>query len=128
MKEIYCCSCEKDVLAKQITGDVAYPNSLKLYTKKFWQCSACLCFVGCHPSGKPLGVIPTKQMRKLRSEIHGWIDDLWKKQICSRGKIYSKMSELMGVEEFHTAKLKTIAEHYQALECAKKLDKQIKGY
>lgn len=123
--QIYCCNCEKDVEAAQITGEQAYPHLPSLFVKKFWQCPHCHNFVGAHEkgplAGHPFGVIATPELKRLRQQIHNLIDPLWKIMRIDRKVIYKKMSKAMG-KEYHTGEIRTIEEAEQALMHARKIN------
>ena len=118
--EVYCCPCQKDVQAIQIIGRKAYPHRADLAAKLFWQCPRCLRFVGSHRSGKPLGVIPTKQVREARRHIHSLLDPLWKDnrrggQQWTRNNLYKVIGKHLGYE-YHTAEIRTIEEAHKVWE------------
>ncbi len=120
-KAIYCCSCNKEILANKITGEKIYNHREDLYHLIFWQCPFCELYVGSHKeTNEPLGIIPTKEMKDLRIEIHNILDPLWKDGKITRGKIYRRMSGFLK-KEYHTASLSTIEEHQNALRYAELL-------
>jgi hypothetical protein len=125
MTKLYCCGCSEKVEPILIFGDEAYPHRKDLYNLKFWICEKCLNFVGCHKHGDgdvPLGCIPTKEIKKLRMQIHSLIDPIWKSGKLKRGQIYKIMSDKLGFK-YHTASLKTVNECQDALTYAKELQK-----
>jgi hypothetical protein len=105
---IWCCGCECEVKAFHKTGKDIYPHRPDLATKQFWQCATCGNYVGCHPGGKkPLGNIPTPELRNARSHVHAILDPIWKTKRMARGAIYAKISERIGYQ-YHTGEIKTI--------------------
>ena len=111
--KIYCCNCEKDVNARLTDGEEIYPNRSDLYDLPFWKCDDCGEFVGCHHQTsdrtKPLGVIPTKEIKQKRQEIHRLMDPIWKNGKMRRNELYKKLSKTLGYN-FHTAGIKTVKE------------------
>ena len=124
-RKIYCCKCQDEIIARQTNGLEVYPHRLDLQDKKFFICDICLQFVGCHKnSGEPLGVIPTKEFKEIRKQIHALIDPLWKNNNSDRTAVYKAMTTLMKLDRtYHTADLKTKEEHDCALKVAQLLSK-----
>lgn len=114
---IYCCGCQKDVEARLTDGREIYPHRSDLYGLPFWKCDTCKNFVGCHHKTKnrtrPLGCIPTAEIKNARQHIHRILDPLWKKGGWKRGKLYARIAEEMGIEEYHTAELRTVEDARQ---------------
>jgi len=116
-EKIYCCECGKDVDARLTTGREIYPPREDLHNHPFWKCDGCKNYVGCHHKVKsdpikPLGNIPTPEMRKARNHIHKLIDPLWKaykEPFRARAWIYRWLSGKIGYQ-YHTAEIKTIEE------------------
>ena len=105
---IWCCGCNADVSVVHKTGKDIYPHRSDLAGKLFWQCPTCKNYVGCHPGGnKPLGNIPTPELRKARSHVHAILDPIWKSKRMARGAIYAKISERIG-RQYHTGEIKTV--------------------
>lgn len=115
-RNIYCCHCQKDVTARLTDGREIYPHRLDLYSLPFWKCDTCGNFVGCHHKTKdrtrPLGVIPTKQLKDARMKIHALIDPLWQSGAISRKKLYEELTEALGWR-YHTANIRSIEEARQ---------------
>ena len=115
IKIIHCCGCEKQVFAEKKSGEEIYKHREDLKDLILWQCPFCELYVGSHKeTSEPLGIIPTKEMKDLRIEIHNILDPLWKDGKITRGKIYRRMSDFLK-KEYHTASLSTIEEHKLAL-------------
>ena len=117
-RKIYCCECAKDVNAKLITGKEAYPHRRDLYHLPFWRCDTCNNFTGCHYKTKnrtrPLGVIPTAEIKKARQKIHHILDPLWMSGKYERDELYSELSKALGWD-YHTAELRTMEQVVQVL-------------
>lgn len=111
---IYCCGCQKEVDARLTTGAEIYPHRSDLHSLPFWKCDGCGNHVGCHHKTKdrtrPLGNIPTKELREARKHIHALLDPLWKDGNIKRGKLYAQIVEALGTKQFHTAEIRTIEE------------------
>lgn len=111
--EIYCCGCFADVKARLTSGAEIYPHRSDLHKIPFWKCKACGNHVGCHYKTKnrtrPLGNIPTPEIRSARQHIHKILDPLWTGKRVSRRRIYERISEKIGYN-YHTANIKTIDE------------------
>lgn len=126
---IYCCGCEEEVETVIKDGSVVYPHRPDLKHKEFFVCETCNNFVGMNTrSGKPLGVIPTKEISSFRQTIHGLIDPLWKDEIITRSALYKKLSKELGYDEYHTANLRTADECRKVIRYAIKLRGKLYGY
>lgn len=110
---IYCVACEKDVKARLTDGKEIYPHRADLAKLPFWKCDACRNYVGCHHKTKnrtrPLGLIPTKELRNARKHIHALIDPWWKEKGVDRQYIYHWLTDQLGWE-YHTAKIRSVEE------------------
>lgn len=106
--KIYCTGCKSDVEARLIDGAEAYPYREDLASLPFWKCDTCKNFVGCHHKTKnrtkPLGNIPTKELKVARQYIHKILDPLWQSGTYTRGQLYNRISDFMGFK-YHTAEL-----------------------
>jgi len=112
-KQIYCCECGQDVFARLTDGREIYPHREDLAELPFWRCDDCGNYVGCHHKThnrtKPLGNIPTPEIRGLRQDIHNILDPLWKDGPLQRGEVYDKISAALG-RKYHTAGIRSVAE------------------
>lgn len=110
---IYCCGCQKEIKARLISGEEIYPHRKDLFDLPFWKCDTCGNYVGCHHKTKerikPLGNIPTKELREARKHIHKILDPIWKTGKMPRGKLYAELNKKLGYI-YHTAEIKTIEE------------------
>lgn len=113
VRRIYCCGCGKDVDARLTNGGEIYSHRPDLHSLPFWRCDACGNFVGCHHKTKnrtkPLGYIPTAELKKARKHLHALIDPIWQSGKMSRRELYAAMSRDLGWE-YHTARTRTIDE------------------
>ena len=111
-RELFCCGCEKEVEARLTDGREVYPHRGDLFGLPFWKCDNCGNYVGCHHKTKdrtrPLGNIPTKELKNARQHIHRVLDPIWKSGLQPRGKLYARIAKELGVSEYHTAELKTL--------------------
>lgn len=111
-RAIYCTGCQGDVNARLTSGVEIYPHRTDLAALPFWRCDECKNFVGCHHKTstptRPLGCIPTPEIKRARSEIHRVLDPIWKRGKMKRGKLYCKIADKLGWESYHTADLRSI--------------------
>jgi hypothetical protein len=112
--EIYCCGCQENILARLTNGEEIYPSRNDLSQIPFWICDKCQNHVGCHHKGyqptKPLGCIPTPELRKARRYIHQLIDPLWKTGGWKRKDVYQSLANLLDLPQYHTGNIRTIEE------------------
>lgn len=110
---IYCCGCSEKVIARLTDGAEIYPHRHDLHDLPFWICDTCKNYVGCHHRSnnktKPLGCIPTKEIKNARMHIHELLDPIWKSGKISRKDLYAMITHHVGWS-FHTAKIRTIDE------------------
>lgn len=113
--KIFCINCNKDIEAVLTSGKEIYTHRTDLYNLKFYKCPICKNYVGCHKgTDKPLGCIPTKQLKQARMKAHNYIDKYWKTGICKRKEIYKILSNHFGYE-YHNGNTKTIEECEEAI-------------
>ena len=112
--KLYCCQCKDEVQARLTNGGEVYPHRPDLADLPFWKCDTCGNHVGCHhktrDQTRPLGNIPTKELKNARQHIHRILDPIWKEKKMPRGKLYARLARELGLEEYHTAEIKTIDE------------------
>jgi len=112
MQIIYCTHCKKDIEARLTNGAEIYPHRTDLEQLPFWIC-ACGNFVGCHHKTneptKPLGCIPTWEIKNARQHIHALLDPIWKSGKIRRQTLYAKISDKLGYT-YHTAEIRDIEE------------------
>lgn len=125
--KIYCCGCEKDVEARITNGGEIYPTRLDLKYKLLFVCDDCGNYVGTHEdSEKPLGCIPTKEIRQKRMLIHDILDPLWKQKRITRQYLYQKLARKLQVKEYHTADIKSVEEANKVIAVAELLREELK--
>lgn len=110
---LWCCGCGVEVQARLTDGREVYPHRSDLAGLPFWKCDACGNHVGCHHKTKertrPLGNIPTPELRNARSHIHRILDPIWKQGRMPRGKLYAVLSDKIG-RQYHTAEIRSVEE------------------
>lgn len=119
--QIFCCGCNQDIQARLTNGveiyqkpaDVSYWHKNEEYTKlPFWICDTCKNYVGCHHKTKeptkPLGCIPTKEIRDWRGYLHRLIDKHWETS-KERKEVYSKITKEIGCQ-YHSAEIRSVEE------------------
>lgn len=111
---LYCCGCLTEVEARLTDGKEIYPHRRDLAGLPFWRCDVCRNYVGCHHKTedrtKPLGCIPTPELKRARNHIHRILDPLWRRGIMKRADLYSRVARSLGRDEYHTADIRTIDE------------------
>lgn len=111
--KIYCVGCSQDVEARLTSGLEIYPHRDDLGHLPFWKCDGCRNFVGCHHKTadptRPLGIIPTREIREARKHIHRLLDPIWKKKRMTRKEVYAELSGRLGYE-YHTGEICKIEE------------------
>lgn len=124
--KIYCCGCEAHVNARLTDGKEIYPHRKDLYKLPFWKCDECNNFVGCHHKTNdrtaPLGCIPTKEIRSVRSLVHSELDPLWKGGKYTRKQLYAILNQKTGMEGgYHTAKIRSVDDGMKIYQLLKSL-------
>ena len=113
-RSIWCCGCEADVQARLTNGSEVYPHRRDLASLPFWRCDTCQNFVGCHHKTKqptkPLGCIPTPEIKRARSHIHRILDPIWKRGKMERREVYIRIANALGIDEYHTADIRSVEE------------------
>ena len=111
--KIYCVECNNKIKAVLTNGKEIYPHREDLHKLPFWKCPECNNYVGCHHKTKkrtrPLGVIPTKEIRNARKHIHALLDPIWKNGQIKRGELYNMISKRLGFR-YHSADIRSIPE------------------
>lgn len=105
------------------SGAEIYPHRPDLAALPRWVCDGCKNHVGTHHKTseptKPLGNIPSPELKTARIHIHALIDPAWKSKKVSRRKIYAHLSCILG-RDYHTAELRTVDEARTVYAAAKK--------
>lgn len=118
--KLLCINCNKEVEAELVTGAIIYPHRPDLAKKYFYKCPICGEYVGCHPdSTKPLGCIPSKELRQARIKVHDKLDILWKSGKYKRAEIYKTLSEHFGYK-YHNGNTQTVKECEEAIRVLEK--------
>lgn len=122
--KIFCCQCAKNVDARLTDGAEIYPHRPDLHALPFWKCDACKNYVGCHhrttERTRPLGVIPTKEIKSARKQIHKLLDPIWERGKMKRGQVYKRISDALGYE-FHTAEIRSVEEAQKITQIVKRI-------
>ena len=129
--KLYCCGCGNDTTPRLTDGEEIYPHRQDLFSLPFWKCDACGNFVGCHHKTKdptrPLGCIPTPEIKKARQSIHRALDPLWKTYRNgvkrSRRNVYATLSKRLGYQ-YHTAEVRDTEEAGRVLSIIKEMSEQ----
>lgn len=112
-REIHCVACQSKVMARLTNGGEIYPHREDLSNLPFWKCGGCGNFVGCHYKTKdrtrPLGCIPTPELKRARQHLHRLIDPLWQSGKLKRGELYKRLSDQLGWK-YHTAQIRSVEE------------------
>lgn len=119
--KLYCCGCEKEVIALRSSGATIYPHRHDLNSLIFYACPVCKNWVGTHKDGKPLGVIPTPEIRSARRRIHAVLDPIWESGKLKRKEVYKRLSDALGYE-YHTANIRSIREAEKILQTLKGIE------
>ena len=110
---IYCCGCAVNVKARLTDGAEIYPHRHDLTELPFWKCDVCGNFVGCHHKTqertRPLGCIPTQQIREARKQVHALADPLWQSGRIERSALYAEISKRVGWT-YHTSMIRSVEE------------------
>lgn len=113
MVTIWCCACGKDVDARLTNGAEVYPHRPDLADIPRWRCDDCGNHVGTHHKTKtptkPLGNIPSAEIKKARIKIHQLIDPVWQSGRMKRSTLYASMSKQLGYK-YHTGEIRTVEE------------------
>ena len=120
--DIHCCGCSQKVNARLTDGVEIYPHRKDLKSLPFWKCDDCGNYVGCHHKTKnrtrPLGCIPTKELKDARQHIHKVIDRIWQSGGMTRKQLYKRLSDDLG-RNYHTANIRSIEEAREVYRLAK---------
>lgn len=109
---IWCCGCGETVTARLTDGAEIYPHRRDLAALPFWRCDGCGNFVGCHHKTddptRPLGCIPTPEIKRARSHVHRILDPIWKRGKMKRAAVYAELAERLGWNDYHTADIRSV--------------------
>ena len=123
---IWCCACGTHVLAERVSGTTVYPHRPDLAKKRFWSCPECRHYVGAHrDTMKPLGTIPTPQIRTRRAQLHSELDPLWKHYGLNRKQLYARLAKMLGIEEFHIGEVNSDEEADRVSACIDLIEEEL---
>lgn len=124
-RDVFCCGCQRDVQARLTEGSEVYPHRSDLSDVPYWKCDACGNFVGCHHKTsdrtRPLGCIPTPELRAARQQIHKVIDPIWRSGHVDRSRLYSALARVVGVDHYHTAEIRSVEQAHAVCVAAKEM-------
>ena len=76
--KVTCPYCDSP--AQLVTGVTIYPHRSDLHDKRFYLCTPCDAYVGCHPgTERPLGRLANAELRQAKMAAHAAFDELWKR-------------------------------------------------
>lgn len=91
-----CNYCNNEALL--VSGKEVYPHRPDLYRKRFYLCSPCNAYVGCHMNTTiPLGSLANENLRKIRRQAHDMFDPLWKTSLITRKKAYKLLASHLSI-------------------------------
>lgn len=101
-----------------VGGVVIYPHRPDLAAKRFWYCSGCQAWVGCHRgTDRRLGHLADANDRALKSGAHFNFDKLWRDGHMTRKAAYNWLADQMDMKRgtchigwMKTAELKKVIE------------------
>lgn len=96
--DIKCDYCSRP--AELVGGQTIYPHRPDLFDLKFWLCTPCNAYVGCHktsPNHAPLGRLADPELRKWKQLAHAAFDPPWKAGAVKRSHAYIWLSVKMGI-------------------------------
>lgn len=130
-RAIYCCGCRKEVQARLTDGREIYPHRPDLHGKPFWRCDGCNGYVGCHHRSqnrtKPLGCIPTPEIKAARNEVHRVIDPLWQSGLINRSALYRRIGAAIGMDEYHTAEIRSVEQAHEVITAAGAIEVELRA-
>lgn len=85
-------------VSRLTNGAEVYPHRPDLHKKKFYLCSPCNAFVGCHPgTTKALGSPANAPLRSARQFAHSAFDPIWRDGSKSRTRAYKWLANELGI-------------------------------
>lgn len=127
--QLYCCACEGKVEARLTDGGEIYPHRPDLKSLPFWKHDMCGNFVGCHHKTKertkPLGCIPSPEIKEARKHIHEILDPIWQGGFIGRKKLYLDIGKRIGRNNYHTANIRTMDEARQVYKAVQDIRKSL---
>ena len=123
---IYCVNCKNDINANKVTGKEVYPHRSDLYDLTFYRCPNCGAFVGTHKDGteRPLGCIPSAELKRARIIVHNKMDKLWKGGKIKRKDLYNLISKELGYE-YHNGETREVNECWKVLNIVDRIEVEL---
>lgn len=85
--------------AQLVGGDAIYPHRPDLHSLRFWKCTPCDAWVGCHAgTERPLGRLANAELRRAKMEAHAAFDPLWKSGQMKRKDAYGWLTTQLGIK------------------------------
>jgi hypothetical protein len=86
--------------ARLTSGREVYPHRPDLAAKRFYACTPCDAYVGCHPGTvQPLGRLADAELRAAKQAAHAEFDKLWKQKLLpSRTAAYAWLAGALRIE------------------------------
>lgn len=124
-RSIYCTNCNDNVEAEMVSGLDVYPHRPDLSKLRFYRCPVCANFVGTHKgTPRPLGCIPSPELKRARIAVHNKMDRLWKSKLIRRTALYSQISKMMGYT-YHNGETRTVEECEKALKIIEQIESDL---
>ena len=127
-RKIRCVACGEKVQARLTDGSEIYPHRADLSDLPFWKCDQCGNSVGCHHKTtdrtRPLGYIPTPELKNARRHLHALIDPLWQQDMISRSQLYKRISEHLGWQ-YHTAQMRSVEEAREVYRIVQQIKREL---
>lgn len=97
-REVLCDYCRQP--ADLVTGREIYPSRRDLVSLKFWACTPCGAYVGCHRDSNnlPLGRLANGELRTAKRLTHAVFDPLWKNGTMRRAEAYAWLANELGIK------------------------------
>lgn len=97
-REVLCDYCHQP--AELVTGREIYPSRADLSSLKFWACTPCGAYVGCHRDSDnfPLGRLANAELRTAKRLTHALFDPLWKNGAMRRPEAYAWLANELGIK------------------------------
>lgn len=107
-RTIFCCGCQREVMAVLKTGKDLHPGRQDLAKLPFWQCPTCGNWVGCYRQDPktPHGVIPTPEVRRWRLLLSTLLNPLWQSGKISHQDLVQRMNKALG-QTFYLSETRT---------------------
>jgi hypothetical protein len=89
-----------DANAPLVTGAKVYPHLPHLHHKRFYLCSPCNAYVGCHDgTTRPLGRLADAALRHAKIAAHAAFDPLWQSHQMTRSAAYRWLRKELNISE-----------------------------